>query len=109
VIVVIVFWHEYAERQNDINEIHKQLELYYTDGEKGAGKYPLAVTTAGLSGEVLEDPANKAIGTAGAQYSYTPLNVDGTTTCTIAANCLKYKLEATLEDGTTKFVRNSLN
>jgi prepilin-type N-terminal cleavage/methylation domain-containing protein len=98
-----------TERQNDINEIHKQLELYYTDGDRGAGKYPLTVSVAGLSGEVTEDPANKLINATGSQYSYIPYLANGTTVCTVAGTCMKYKLEATLEDGTTKFVRNSLN
>ena len=98
-----------TERQNDINEIHKQAELYYTDSEKGGGKYPLSMAALGLSGEVIEDPKGKEIGVLGTEYIYTPLLADGATTCTVAENCVKYKLSATLENGSTKFERNSLN
>ncbi len=96
-----------AERQNDINEIHKQAELYYSDSEKGGGSYPASMAQLGLSGEVIEDPRNVAIGATGAEYTFTPLPSG----CTglPAAKCTSYTLQAAMEGTPATFARNSLN
>ena len=91
-----------TERRNDISEIHKQLELFYTDDERGNGAYPvtadLATEITQLNAEILEDPNGVTINDAGSNYTYT--SADGS----------NYTLQTTLESTpSTPFSRPSLN
>lgn len=101
-----------TERQNDINALHTQLELYYTDPAQGNGTYPAAETQAGLetalpnvNAEVLVDPNGTAINDGG-DYSYAALpdGCDNTTT-----TCDSYTLSTTLEASEDTFSRDSVN
>jgi general secretion pathway protein G len=88
-----------TERTNDISEIHKQLELNYTDDTSttGNGSYPSVLSTTtvpNLNAEVLVDPNGDA-------YSYTGTGCTGT-------ECTGYTLTVDLEAGGT-FSRPSLN
>lgn len=93
-----------TERQTDINAIATQLEVFHTDN----GNYPLAITDAslfpGLDAEAVVAP------NSGETYTYSPVESDGTTTCTAAADCASFTLEATLEDdGAGTYTKTSLN
>lgn len=78
-----------TERRNDINAIHTQLELFYTDNSA----YPDALSElTNLNAEALVAPND------GEDYTYTPAE-DGSS----------YTLSADLEAEDTTFSRNSLN
>lgn len=113
-----------TERETDIKAIHGQLEAYYAQN----GLYPLLsdVNSAawrqtnmkGLDNEALRDPKGTpgtftlAGAPATAVYSLQVYEADGTTSCTVAANCAKYTLTATLEgqiNGSSTYVKQSLN
>lgn len=112
-----------TERQTDIKAIHGQLEAYYAQ----TGTYPLlsqvndatfrAASMKGLDVEALRDPKGPAGQTlaaapASGTYSYEVFETDGTTSCTVAANCAKYTLTATLEgqiNGLGVYEKKSLN
>lgn len=81
-----------TERKADVNSIHSNLAVYYTDN----GYYPTAanLNTTNLSdldGEALNDPQGNALGATGAQYSYTPSGCSG-------SQCTGYTLSADLEN-----------
>lgn len=111
-----------TERQTDIKAIHGQLEAYYAQN----GLYPLladvndstwrGTNMKGLDPESLKDPKGNAqtlvAAPAAAAYSYQVFESNGTTGCTVAANCAKYTLTATLEgtiNGQGTYVKSSLN
>ena len=113
-----------TERQTDMKAIHGQLEAYYAQN----GNYPMlseintsALATAlfkGLDKEALSDPqANPKTYVLGSTpaakvYSYQVYLADGTTNCTVSANCAKYTLTATLEgtiNGASTYTKVSLN
>ncbi len=119
-----------TERQTDIKAIHGQLEAYYAQN----GNYPALgdIDTAakattlfkGLDKEALSDPqANPKtyvlVSTPAAKaYSYQVYETDGTTNCTVAANCAKYILTTTTEglltggtatNGVNTYAKVSLN
>jgi prepilin-type N-terminal cleavage/methylation domain-containing protein len=119
-----------TERQTDIKAIHGQLEAYYAQN----GNYPTLAeidtpteaTTLfkGLDKEALSDPqANPKTyvlvsAPAAKAYSYQVYESDGTTNCTVAANCAKYILTTTTEGlltggtanaGVNTYVKVSLN
>lgn len=113
-----------TERETDIKAIHGQLEAYYAQN----GTYPLladvndttwrGTNMKGLDNEALRDPKAAPgtftlAGTPGnAVYSYQVYEANGTTNCTVAANCAKYTLTATLEgqiNGSSTYVKASLN
>lgn len=78
-----------TERRNDINAIHTQLELYYTDNDE----YPATLAEVdNLNAEALVAPGDDE------EYTYTPAE-DGTS----------YTLSAALEAEEGDFSRNSLN
>lgn len=119
-----------TERQTDIKAIHGQLEAYYAQN----GNYPTLaeIDTAaeattlfkGLDKEALSDPqANPKTyvlvsAPAAKAYSYQVFESDGTTNCTVAANCAKYTLTTTTEglltggtsnNGVNTYAKVSLN
>lgn len=113
-----------TERETDIKAIHGQLEAYYAQN----GNYPTlaeidtpAEATAlfkGLDKEALSDPqANPKTyvlvsAPAAKSYAYQVYEQDGTTNCTVAANCAKYTLTGTLEgqiNGSGTYTKASLN
>lgn len=113
-----------TERETDIKAIHGQLEAYYAQN----GNYPTlaeidtsAEATAlfkGLDQEALSDPQTNpktyvlVSAPAAKAYSYQVYEADGTTNCTVAANCAKYTLTATLEGkigGLSTYTKTSLN
>lgn len=113
-----------TERETDVKAVHGQLEAYYAQN----GTYPLLadMNTAawrqtnvkGLDNEALRDPKGAVgvftlAGSPGtAVYSYQVYEADGTTNCTVAANCAKYTLTATLEgtiNNSGTYVKSSLN
>ena len=89
-----------TERQNDINTIHTQLELYYTDNSS----YPAALSDV----TTLNEEANTAPN-SGETYTFTPSQDDGSACTTAAGTCTEYNLEATLEADGSTFERDSLN
>lgn len=109
------------ERQTDINALHGQVEAYYAQN----GKYPMLADVnsstwrsdnmKGLDGDALKDPNGGAIDTlattvSSTQYRYDPTKEDNTA-CdnTVPGDeCVKYTLEADLEEGTT-YEKTSLN
>jgi prepilin-type N-terminal cleavage/methylation domain-containing protein len=113
-----------TERETDIKAIHGQLEAYYAQNNT----YPLladvndttwrGTNMKGLDNEALRDPkAATGVFTLGsapaiAVYSYQVFESNGTTNCTVAANCAKYTLTATLEgqiNNSSTYVKSSLN
>ena len=111
-----------TERQTDIKALHSQLEAYYAK----TGTYPLlsqfndsafrAANMQGLDSDALQDPRGTTPVLVAApvanSYSFQVYEVDGTTACTVAANCAKYILTATLEgqiNGASTYVKDSLN
>lgn len=111
-----------TERQTDIKAIHGQLEAYYAQN----GLYPLladvnnqtwrGTNMKGLDPESLKDPKGTAqtlvAAPAQGSYSYAVTEADGTTVCSVAANCAKYTLTATLEgtiNGQATYAKSSLN
>jgi len=78
-----------TERRNDINAIHTQLELYYTDNDT----YPDALSDLdNLNAEALVAPNDDET------YTYTPSEDNSS-----------YTLSAALEAEDGNFSRNSLN
>ena len=89
-----------TERQNDINTMHTQLELYYTENSA----YPAATADLpNLNADATEAP------NAGETYTFTPTQNDGSACTTAAGNCTEYNLQATLEADGSTFQRDSLN
>ena len=97
-----------TERQNDINAIHTQLELYYAD----KGSYPAELSALTDLNEEATNPP-----TDGETYNFTP-SADGAACTTAAGDCSEYTLNAQMEtdqnddgtvDGTDIFSRDSLN
>lgn len=98
-----------TERETDIKAIHGQLEAYYAQN----GNYPTlaeidtdAEATAlfkGLDKEALSDPQKNpktyvlVASPAAKDYSYQVYLADGTTNCTVSADCAKYTLTTTTE------------
>jgi prepilin-type N-terminal cleavage/methylation domain-containing protein len=113
-----------TERETDIKAIHGQLEAYYAQN----GTYPLLsdvnnvawrqTNMKGLDNEALRDPKGATgvftlvAAPAAAAYSLQVFDADGATNCTVAANCAKYTLTATLEgtiNNSGTYVKSSLN
>ena len=89
-----------TERQNDINTIHTQLELYYTENSA----YPASLNDLSDLNPEAETAPN-----AGETYTFTPTTNTGTACTTAAGTCTEYNLNATLEADGTTFERDSLN
>lgn len=90
-----------TERRSDINAIHTQLELYYSDN----GSYPAALTDL----TDLNPDATVAPNAPDETYTFDPQQDDGTACTTADGNCVEYNLSATLEADDTTFERDSLN
>lgn len=95
-----------TERKTDINAIHTQLEVFYNDNG-----YYLAtaadLTTGNLPGvaaDALTDPGRDDIGSGDYNYAAVPSGCDNSST-----DCTGYTLNATLEEETTAYSKNSLN
>ncbi len=92
-----------TERQNDINTIHTQLELYYTENSK----YPASLNDLPDLNAAAEEAPND-----GEAYVFEPTRDNGTSCTTAGDNssaCVEYNLNATLEDDDSIFERDSLN
>ncbi|HVO86668.1 MAG TPA: type II secretion system protein [Candidatus Binatia bacterium] len=118
-----------TKRKTDINALHGQLEAYQAEN----GKYPtlanmqdrtwISTNMKGLDLGALQDPKwstsaackNTATppeailnGTASADcYVYAPNDGNGNACDNAGTDCIKYTLNASLEDGTT-YTQNSL-
>lgn len=114
-----------SKRDTDIKAISTQLEACYNDDSlstscnavTAVGGYPLDITATNLKN--LDPNALKAGGCTSSciiatgtptknQYLYTPLQADGTTTCSTAP-CAKYVLKWFREKDGLVQVKNSLN
>ncbi|MBP6880712.1 prepilin-type N-terminal cleavage/methylation domain-containing protein [Candidatus Saccharibacteria bacterium] len=99
-----------TEGQTDIAEISKQLELQYINDGTFKGSYPPTLAAAEtefgtkLPAETFDSPRNTTH-----PYVYTGLAADGTTTCTTATGCPKYKISYPLEGKTGNFEKKSSN
>ena len=112
------------ERANDIDAISRSLEQYYRTQSVAVGaSYPPSSTTPAAIGAIVGDSeivaaprltTNSIVVASSAaaqtpttsQYTYQPLNVDGTL-CT-AVPCARYKLYFRQESSNTVIVKDSL-
>lgn len=116
-----------TQRQTDINAIATQLEVYYNDN----GAYPLIATVdaPSLKGidvgaltppgyttrQMVDENTTVDLGgrTANSKYGYKTYDADGTTECTAAGGCAKFKLhwvkEDAVDDASALQTKSSLN